>query len=46
VMAFEGKGADGQPHRYVIVRLGKTQDTRLRAVMNRIGDVVDGLARP
>ncbi|OYY91660.1 MAG: hypothetical protein B7Y45_01375 [Sphingomonas sp. 28-66-16] len=43
VMAFEGAGRDGATHRYVLVRLGKTQDTRLRTVIERIGDVVEGL---
>lgn len=45
VMAFEGRGADGQPHRYVLVRLGKTQDDALDPVRRQLGDVVARLAR-
>jgi len=43
VMAFEGTGADGRHHRYVLVRLGKTQDDKLVPVRAALGRVVDRL---
>lgn len=43
VMAFAGTGRDGQPHSYVLVRLGKTQDDKLDPVMAAMGNIVDGL---
>ncbi|OYY70365.1 serine hydrolase [Sphingomonas sp. 28-63-12] len=46
VMAFDGNGTDAKVHHYVLVRLGKTQDTKLRGVIDRIGDVVNGLIKP
>lgn len=45
VMAFDGQGADGKPHRYVLVRLGKTQDGKRRPVIDRMGDVAASLSR-
>jgi len=45
VMAFDGKGADGTPHRYVLVRLGKTQDRQRRPVIDRMGDVAVSFAK-
>lgn len=44
VMAFTGKGADGRVHRYVLVRLGKTQDGKRRPVIDGLGDVAAKLA--
>jgi len=45
VMAFDGKGADGKPHHYVLVRLGKTQDGVRRPVIDRMGDVAASFAK-
>jgi len=45
VMAFDGKGADGTPHRYVLVRLGKTQDGNRRPVINGLGDIAASLTK-
>lgn len=45
VMAFDGQGADGKPHRYVLVRLGKTQDKQRRPVIDAMGDIAASFAK-
>lgn len=43
VLTFRGVGRDGEPHAYVLVRLGNTRQDRLDVVEQRLGNIAAGL---